>query len=457
MARRHDPGSQRTGRSLPLRVRITAVAVIVVGLALAAGSLILVHQLNAQLVDGVRSNAELRADSIASQLYNNPATRLDLSSADIEDDDEFIQIVDDQGRVLAATQNVAGKASIGTSDAFTLESGDAPFVVEDSDATTPQGNRTVVVGGSLDEARDAVGSVSSLLLLGFPAMVLIVGAVTWFVVGRTLAPVDKIRREADEIGAEQLHRRLPEPERHDEIGRLSETVNRMLDRLDHGQKQQRQFVADAAHELRSPIASIKQNIEVATTYPDHLSAEELAETVATEATRLERLVNALLSLARLDERSADLSTNAVDLDDLVFEEAGRLRQTTSLRIDISAVSAGRVAGDPPVLTQVLRNLTDNAQRHANETIALTLTEHEATVTLCVEDDGPGIPEPDRARVFERFVRLDEARTRDDGGSGLGLAIVDTIATAYGGSVLADASRLGGARILVTLPRLSDSA
>ena len=446
----------RRSRAVPLRLRITVVAVIVVGVALAAGSLLLVQQLNARLTDSARSSVELRAESIASALSRNPSVDSAALSSVGDDDDEFIQIVDRDGQVVAATDNILGQSPVRSADEVRVDDGHDRYIVADSSVDTPQGRRTVIVGASLEDVSDALGSVRSLLIIGFPAMVLIVGAVTWFVVGRTLAPVDRIRREAEEIGTSQLHRRLPEPERHDEIGRLTDTMNRMLERLDRGQKQQRQFVSDAAHELRSPIASIMQNLEVATEYPDHLSTPDFIDTVRIESTRLERLVVALLSLARLDERSPHTTTDPVDLDDLVFDEAARLRQATSLRVDIAGVSAGRVAGDPLLLAQALRNLVDNAQRHATGSVALTLREDPTTVTLTVEDDGAGVPPADRERVFERFVRLDEARARDDGGSGLGLAIVHTIVASCDGSVVVDSSPLGGARFVVLLPRFRDA-
>lgn len=443
-------------RNVPLRLRITALVVLVVGLALDIGSVILVQLLHSHLVDSSRSSAETRAGSLVSLLKATP----DLDRASLgDDDDEFVQILDRGGRVVVASENVAGEPAVRLSDddddAVDVD-GD-PYVVVRERLETSAGRRTVVTGSSLEAAHDATGSLSKLLAVGVPAMLLLVGATTWLMVGRTLAPVDRIRREADEISATQLHRRLPEPERQDEIGRLAHTMNLMLDRLDQAQQQQRRFVSDAAHELRSPIASIKQNAEVASTYPDHLSSEELVDTVLVESTRLERLVTALLGLARLDERAPDSTQAAVDLDDLVFEEARRLRRTTSLRIDTTAVSAGRVAGEEALFSQVLRNLVDNAERHARGTIALALSEQGSQVHLSVDDDGPGIPEEDRERVFERFVRLDEARARDDGGSGLGLAIVHDIVTACGGSVAVTGSHLGGASLSVILPCLVDSA
>lgn len=334
---------------------------------------------------------------------------------------------------------------------------DDPYVVVAKTVKTPQGTRVVVAGSSLEDAEDATGSLSRLLLIGSPLMVLFVGALAWFGIGRTFAPVDQIRREADEIGATELHRRLPEPSRQDEIGRLARTMNQMLDRLDYAQQQQRRFIADAAHELRSPVASIKQNLEVAATYPEHLSTSEMTEAVMAESDRLEHLIVALLRLARLDERKPERSDTPVDLDDLVLAEVQRLKSATPLRIDASAVSAGRVGGDEALLAQMLRNVVDNAEHHAQTTIALTLAECDKTVTLSVEDDGPGVPAADRERIFERFVRLDESRTRDAGGSGLGLAIVHDIVSAYDGNVVVTESKLGGARFLITLPRLADES
>ncbi len=431
----------------------------VVGLALGTGSVILVHLLYSHLVDSTRTGAEARADSLAS-LMSTAADPDNPSFTSLDDDeDEFVQVLDAQGRVVAASKGMTGQPAVRVSDedVVSVPFDSDRFAVAGSEVTTSLGDRTVIVGSSLEGARDAADSLTNLLLVGAPLMMLVVGATTWLVVGRTLAPVERIRREADEITGTQLHRRLPEPTARDEIGRLTRTMNLMLARLDQAQQQQQRFVSDAAHELRSPVASIRQNLEVATLYPDHLSTEELIETVRSESTRLERLVTALLSLARLDERSTSTGADPVDLDDLVFEESRRLRQSTSLRIDTTGVGAGRVSVDAALLTQMLRNLVDNAERHAVSVIALSLAEDDATVVLTVEDDGPGVEPVDRERVFDRFVRLDDARARDDGGSGLGLAIVHDIVVAHGGSVTLTRSRLGGARLLVRLPRLGDNA
>jgi signal transduction histidine kinase len=165
------------------------------------------------------------------------------------------------------------------------------------------------------------------------------------------------------------------------------------------------------------------------------------------------LVDDLLLLTRADEHTLQLQQRPVDLDDLVFEEAQRLRDGTSLRVDTTRVSAGRVSGDRGALWRALRNLGDNAVRHASSQVAFTLAEQNGAVVLDVDDDGPGIPPADRQRVFERFVRLDDARARDAGGSGLGLAIVAEVVNAHRGTIAIDDSGLGGARFEVRLPAI----
>jgi len=307
-----------------------------------------------------------------------------------------------------------------------------------------------VVGRALVDVLDTTTVLTQLLIIGVPVMVAVVGLTTWFAVGRALAPVEAIRREVDEISAAQLHRRVPQPKADDEIGRLAATMNLMLERLEAARNSQRRFVSDASHELRSPITTIRQYAEVALAHPDRMTAQELADVVLAEQTRMQGLVEDLLLLARADERVPP-SRAPVDLDDLAFEEGHRLRATTSKRVDTSGVGAARVQGDADALHRVVRNLGENAARHASSRVDIALTDLGDDVVLTVDDDGPGIPDAERERVLQRFVRLDEARSRDDGGSGLGLAIVDEVARAHGGSVSISQSPLGGARIEVRLP------
>ena len=294
-----------------------------------------------------------------------------------------------------------------------------------------------------------------LLAFGLPIVLLVVGVVAWLLVGRSLAPVEAIRGEVEEISSTELHRRVPTPGGTDELARLAATMNEMLGRLERGQSRQRQLVADTSHELRSPIASIRQHAEVALAHPERTTVSELAETVLAESLRLARMVDDLLLLARADERTLALERRSLDLDDLVLDAARALRGHGHLEVDATGVSGGRVRGDPDGLRRVVANLAENAARHARGRVAFSVVEEGDEVRLRVEDDGPGIAPADRDRVFERFVRLDAARARDAGGSGLGLAIVAELVKAHEGSAVIGESALGGTMVEVRLPRATD--
>jgi signal transduction histidine kinase len=311
----------------------------------------------------------------------------------------------------------------------------------------------VLVAGVDDGPRaEAVGTTVVLLLVAVPLLVAAMALVTWLAVGRALRPVERIRHDTEQVTAADLGRRIATPGSGDEIDRLAQTMNRMLERLDESQRRQRRFVSDASHELRSPISALRQNAEVALAYPDRLPVERLGRTVAEESARLAELVDGLLLLARADERGLVPDARDVDLDDLALAEARRLRALApQLTIDATGVSAARTHGDSRMLERALRNLGDNAARHARGRIAIACTVLDGAAVLTVDDDGPGIPPAERSRVFERFVRLDDSRARDSGGSGLGLPIVASIAAAHGGTATAAASPLGGARLELRLP------
>jgi signal transduction histidine kinase len=289
-------------------------------------------------------------------------------------------------------------------------------------------------------------------LISIPVLLLIVGITTWKVTGRALAPVEAIRKEVAEISTSELHRRVPEPEGDDEITRLSQTMNDMLNRLEEGRRRQQQLVSDASHELRNPIAAIRNHAEVALRHPEATDVPTLASEVLDEDLRLLHLAENLLLLARADERTLQMSSDPLDLDDLVLEEAKRLSSTTDLRIETSGVGAARTDGDRLSLQRVVRNLADNAARHATSVVSFSVRETDGLVVLHVDDDGSGVPVEARTSVFERFTRLDEARDRERGGAGLGLAIVAEIVAAHGGSAAVFDAPLGGARFEVTLPR-----
>jgi signal transduction histidine kinase len=280
-------------------------------------------------------------------------------------------------------------------------------------------------------------------------LVLLVGGITWRVVGRTLAPVEAIRRQVAEISAKELSLRVPEPGTGDEIHKLAETMNTMLGRLEDSVAGQRAFLSDAAHELRSPVAAMRTELDVAASHPEITSWTNLLDHLGTSTRRLERLIEDLLVLATREERGVQHRAE-VDLDEIVIRQLQPLRGTNRLKIDVDGLNAARIRGDPEQLERVVANLVDNAERHAASTIVIELHTSDGAAELVIADDGPGIPVAFRDRVFDRFARLDEARDRRRGGAGLGLAIARRIVDDHKGSIeLADTD--DGARVVVRLP------
>jgi signal transduction histidine kinase len=310
---------------------------------------------------------------------------------------------------------------------------------------TPGGELTVIAGAPVDEVGRSVDAVRRALGAGVPLVALLVGALSWALVGRALRPVEAIRAEVEAVSGTSMHRRVPEPPTDDEIGRLARTMNAMLGRLQGAAARQRQFVSDASHELRSPVAAIRTDVEVALREGPAADWPAVGRAVLVEEDRLERLLADLLVLAAGDEGGPVAESSPVDLAALAAGESGRARRVP-VEMSVSATPA-RAAGSPDALRRALSHLVDNAARHARTRVAVTI----GPGRLVVDDDGPGIPEADRERVFERFTRLDDARARDQGGAGLGLAVVRSIATRHGGTVRVEASPLGGARVVVELP------
>lgn len=285
------------------------------------------------------------------------------------------------------------------------------------------------------------------LWLAVPALTLIVAGVAWLLTSRALRPVGAITDRAATITGGSLDARVPVPDTGDEISTLAVTVNEMLDRLEADERTRRRFVSDASHELRSPVAVMRNDAEVALTHPETTDVNRLATVVAAESTRLSTIIDDLLALARSDEGVA-AATGDIDLDDIVLADAARTRRVP---VDTTHVSGGRIRGRPDEIGRLVGHLLDNAARHARTSVVVTLRTTDEAVELLIDDDGPGVPDDERQRVFERFVRLDEARTRDDGGAGLGLAVVRSIADRAGGSALVTTSPQGGARFTVSFP------
>lgn len=317
-------------------------------------------------------------------------------------------------------------------------------------ATVQRDGLEYVVFADVGDVRHSVDSIRAIVWLSVPVLTLGAAVVAWLLTGRALRPVHDITSQVREISGRTLHERVPEPGSADEIAELAATMNAMLDRLEVDDQRLRQFVSDASHELRSPVAVLRSEAEVAARNPEHTSVAELADGVLGEATRLQGIVEDLLVLARGDERQAGADVE-VDVDDVVLAEAQRRRQ---LPVDTRGVSAGRVLGSVDAVTRVVTHLLDNAARHGTTQVKVALAADDHAVVLVVEDDGAGIAPADRVRVFERFTRLDDARTRDRGGAGLGLAVVAETVRAMRGSVVVEDSDLGGARLVVRWPTVS---
>lgn len=445
-----------SSRRPSLRVRITAVTTAVVLVVLSVGAVAFIGLMRYTLVATQAQTAEAQADQIAEnaedQLAANPG---DTDLLPPFDADEVIIQLQEDGRVIAvADSDFEGTPALPISESQQIvDVDDDRYVVESSaigeDSDT---GRYVVVGRSLDSEEDAAEFATILLAIAVPGVSLFVAILTWIVVGRSLRPVERIRLDVESIGADDLSRRV-DSEGRDEVARLAATMNRMLDRLEAAQRNQQRLVSNASHELRSPVAAIRQHAQVALHHPDATDLQSLASVVDAEASRLQDLVNDLLLLARLDEGRIR-NRAEVDLDDIVLVEAGRLRRL-GIVTDTSHVGPARVLADEGLLARAVRNAADNARRHTKTRVDFILTANEGRVVLAIDDDGDGVPEQDRIRLFHRFERRDDDRSRAHGGAGLGLAIIAEAARDAGGTARLASSPRGGARLEIVLPEHTD--
>ncbi|MET7283617.1 HAMP domain-containing sensor histidine kinase [Kribbella sp. NPDC005582] len=298
------------------------------------------------------------------------------------------------------------------------------------------------------EAEDAVADVDRVLKPALPLAVLIIMLGAYVGTRTALRPVERMRAQAAAISQRNLHERVPVPRTGDVVARLATTLNETLARLEAAAEQQRGFVADAAHELRSPISSLRAILEVADEHPDRADWTKVSGTAIEETKRLQQLADDLLLVARLDAEPGTVH-QPVDLAELVRRQLAR-RVDEGPELTFDAPESVLVAGDAAQLARLVRNLVDNAIRHARTSVAVGIEQQDGNVVLRIDDDGAGIPEAERERVFERFTRLDEARSRDAGGAGLGLAIAREIALRHHGTLTAAEAPDGGARFVLVL-------
>ena len=443
-----------------VRARSTIAAVLVVAVALIGGGITLVLVLNVALTNSVEQSVQQRARDVAAQIADEDIEAATPTIDAAPGDGTLVQIVNAAGVVVASSSSIDGEAAIQTGTPAGPEPttvqvrlpfvDDDPYLVATIAVQGRDETVTVITAQSLVQVHNVYSLVGWLLLLGSPFLLAAVGAVTWLAVGRSLRSVDRIRESVETIGASDLHERVPVPVARDEVAALATTMNRMLGRLESSAATQRRFIADASHELRSPLTSMRASLDVAEAIGGGDAWVEAEPVLSDEVDRMTRLVGDLLLLAKADEGAVPLHRVDVDLDDLMASEARRLRSQTALTITTD-IDPARVVADPERLAQALRNLVDNAVRFAAQEIHLTVATTSGSAVMSVEDDGPGIPPDDRDAVLGRFVRLDDHRARDHGGAGLGLAIASEIARLHGGRILVGASSLCGAQVSVLLP------
>lgn len=437
---------------------VCASIVLVAGIVTSAG---LLFVLNRSLLSSVDDAAARRVRDIVAALDFDTAAELDNSLLAVDQRIRSVQVFGGDGKIIRRSASASDAPRVPMSWFGTSMRTGIPDQLSPNDdlrlsgqtSRTATGTYTVMVGADSESAERIVARIA---LLSAIAVVIITGVAataTFRLVKRSLRSVETIRSRVAEISASDLSQRVPVPPPNDEISALAATMNEMLARVEAGHEAQRRFVGDASHELRSPLASILSALDVAQDCPEALDDELTRGTLIPEAQRMQALVEDLLLLARADERGLALRDDKIDLDVLAEGEANRLRRESDLDIHLYG-EAATVTGDLGGMARVLRNLLDNAVRHATSTVEIAVKRRETFVVLSVSDDGPGIPSEDRTRVFDRFVRLDPDRSRDGGGSGLGLAIVAEIVTSHNGAVGIDDRPGGGTIVTVTLPSVS---
>ena len=442
-----------------VRFRITLVATVIVAVVLLVASLGLLAAQRRSLTSSLEETLE---QEVGALVVDAGRDQLSDPLDPAGDDDTVAQVVvGSTGDVVASTPNIEGRPRLVPASpppfsstvtvGSVLDDGDR-FLIVSRPVPSTNAPLLVSVGAPLDDVAASTASLARSLLLGVPLVVGLLAALVWVLVGRTLRPVEDIRAEVSEIGGADLHRRVPVPSGDDEVTRLARTMNDMLERVERSAERQQRFVADASHELRGPLTRIRSELEVDLAHPAGADPSATHRSVLDEVDGLQRLVDDLLLLARIDADPAGVGADdvVVDLDDLVLDEVHRAAGG-EVAVDGAGIDPVQVHADARALGRAVRNVIENAVRHASSQVVVTLGVDGGLAVLRIADDGPGIP-PDRVdEVFERFTRLDEARSGPDGGTGLGLAIARDVIERHGGTIAVDPDRRPGACLVITLP------
>ncbi|GGB31304.1 two-component sensor histidine kinase [Flexivirga endophytica] len=451
-------------RSRSLRARLVALTAVAVIVPLLIGIFVLATLLQRSLTGSLTSRVKQQTDIVAITVRDNGPQSIRLADTDRP---MKAVVLSANGKIVAAqprdvTLPLSGDRPETShkrvqNAQYWWRPGDveAPLVVSRS-VQTRSGRYVVQVSSSQQPQHEAISTVVKILLLGTPLLALLAAALAWLVAGRSLAPVDRMRSEVDAIEAGHLDARVVVPGQDDEISALARTLNRMLDRLESSQERQQRFVADASHELRSPLATLQAATDLTSADPGG-EWPAVESTVRAELGRMNALIGDLLLLARIEEDRASSPTTDVDLDDIAQAEVSRWRSDTNVVVRYAGTPARARVLESSV-ERIVRNLVDNGIRHADGQVLVTTSrDSDGSAVLTVDDDGAGIDPGDRERVFDRFVRLDEGRSRGEGGFGLGLAIVRELARSTEGDVRVESAPLGGARFVVTLPGAQEAS
>ena len=434
-----------------VRFRITLVAAVAVAALLVIAGAVLVLLQRDTLTASIDQTLTQRADDIVSLIEEGGSPDEFAPGPD----EGFAQLVDANGAVVAATPNLADQPplDIASGGGDLIQNLEVPTVDDDlfRVLSRPVAGGVLHVGTTYEVVTESTTALVGSLAITIPVVVAILGVLVWWLVGRTLRPVEDIRSEVAAIGATDLRRRVPNPGTDDEIDRLANTMNEMLERLEGSLERQQRFVADASHELRGPLTRLRAELELGLSSGSDQAASDQLGSLLDEVLGMQEMVEDLLFLAQSDAGKTDQTRAAIDLDDLVLREGRRIAGNGLVEVNLSAVSGAHLVGNRSQLSRAVKNLLDNAERHAAGTVGVGLEERDGFACLTVEDDGPGIPLSGVEQIFERFGRLDLARAAGTGGSGLGLAIARDIAVRHGGSLVVVNPGEAGARFEMTLP------
>jgi heavy metal sensor kinase len=441
-----------------LRTRVTLVSVVLTAIVLAATGIFVYLRLQADLRRSMDITLRSRADTEALDVERTG------SFSGEQPEDAFAQLVSPDGSIVESSRAVSGEASFVPNgiqaptyferEAVTIDDEVVPARMI---AVSLANGDVLVVGASLDDQEQMLARVATALALGGPLALALVIAVTWFLVGWTLRPVESMRLEAAAISASAPGRRLPVPNSDDELARLAETLNAMLERLEEAIQRERRFVDDASHELRTPLSNLKAGLELALRRSrTAVELEASVRSAAVETHRLERLAEDLLVLARADRGRLPIRREPVDVARMVggtVESFAARAAERHVRIDVCVPEALPADVDELRIRQAVSNLLDNGIRAvpSGGRVSIAAERDDGSLRLEVRDSGPGFPPDFLPVAFEAFTRPDAARSRPYGGVGLGLAIVAAVAQAHGGSVRADNLPGGGAVVILSIP------